>query len=298
MTDNDHNWRGSTSEFDAFIAKYESEAFRDKVCAASGLDRKTVEYRLKAYLVEMRFGYQFVSGHLENRKCRILEVGAGLGLLSIFLSSLGHEVCALQPADDVFALFDTTKKLIWQDVGHDGPTHLEIGAEDLSPQEHGEFDLIFSVNVMEHIAPIKQATAAILSVLADTGKCVNLCPNYTIPYEPHYGLVMVPFSPAASRWLWRRRLDQDPDIWNTLNFIDYFDVRKMARKNRAEVKFQKAVLYDSFVRLGSDAAFSVRHNNTLVGRVYRILKTTRLLALTKYIPVAFSTPMIFTYTKK
>lgn len=278
------------------MSEYDSPNFYQQVCKASDMDDGAVKNLLQIYFSEMRYGYEFVSSRMENRQSRILEVGAGLGLLSLFFASQGHEVVALEPPDSEFDFFETTKKVIWQQANKRASL-VEKGAEDLDPETDGSFDLIFSVNVMEHIEKLHEATSAVLSVMKPGGESMNLCPNYIVPFEPHYNLLLVPFAPKLSRFLWRKQIDANPEVWDTLNFITYFDVRKMARANGATVKFETGLLHDSLTRIAQDDAFAARHGNSIVGKTFRLLKSLRLLAMTKHLPAALSSPMIFTYTK-
>src|SRR5690606_7464751 len=138
-------------------------------------------------------GYRLIVEHLPKRKLRIMEIGAGLGLLSAYLFKLGHDVTAVEPANVAFGMFEATKAQIWKELGSEAPRLVELPAEELSVDGVGQFDFIFSINVMEHIDDLQAATAAILKLLRPGGISVNSCPNYWVPYEPHYGIPMVPF---------------------------------------------------------------------------------------------------------
>ena len=298
MKDASQQLLGSEKEFAEFIAQFGTEAFRADLVRDYDLKRDDVDLNLDTYLAEMLHGYRFLKEHLPEGKLRILEVGAGLGLISIYLHRQGHDVVALEPAALAFGFFDATKKEIWKRLGKDTPRLVEKTAEKLNEEEDGLFDFSFSVNVMEHIADIETATAAIISVLKPDGLSVNSCPNYLVPYEPHYAIPMFPFGPAATRILFAGKIDPDPDTWNSLNFIDWFRVRRMAHSNDASVTFEPSLIYKSFKRLGEDPEFMKRHENGLVGRTYKLLNATGLLYLLKFLPPMLSTPMIFTYRPK
>ncbi|MEM7068935.1 MAG: class I SAM-dependent methyltransferase [Pseudomonadota bacterium] len=262
----------------------------------SKLSPEQIDTALDTYFAEMRFGHQFLAEYLPTGKLRVLEVGAGLGLLSIYLHRLGHDAVALEPAALSFGIFEATKKLIWSKS--DNLPHLvEKFAEQLTPEEDGQFDFIFSINVMEHIADIDRATDAILTCLDKSGICVNSCPNYWVPYEPHYAIPMVPFAPGITKRIYSKKISANQEIWDSLNFISHGKVKRMARRNQVSVSFEPGLIFKSFARLGEDTEFLERHKNGLVGRIYRILTATRLLNGLKLLPTALSTPMIFTYRK-
>lgn len=289
---------GDGTHFESFIQQYDNEEFRNKVCEQSDDSEHANNAALDIYFSEMRFGYQFLKEHLPAGKLRILEVGAGLGILSMYLQKMGHEAVALEPSGLSFGLFGITKDLIWAGEAGNLPKLLDKTAEEIDPDIDGTFDFIFSINVMEHIDDIDTATDAILAALKPDGVCINSCPNYLVPYEPHYAIPMIPFMPGMTRKLFAKRIEKDPDIWETFNFISLPKVRRMASRNDANVTFEKQLIYKSFKRLGDDQEFMARHRDGPVGMIYRFLSATRLLNLLKFIPPALNTPMVFTYSRK
>ena len=164
---------GSEEAFREFLSAFNTKQLRSAILDTGRFSAEEIDNQLAVYFGEMLHGYRFVAEHILPGKLRILEVGAGLGLMSIYLHRLGHEVVALEPAALAFGFFDASKKEIWKAAYPDTPTLSEKTAEELAPEIDGKFDFIFSMNVMEHIADINKATAAILSVLEKDGICVN-----------------------------------------------------------------------------------------------------------------------------
>jgi len=288
---------GSSAEFAIFLGNFDCPEFRTRVQELAP-EEPNLEARLDTYFAEMRFGHAFLCKRLPMGKLRILEMGAGLCLLSIWLHRLGHEVVALEPAASAFGLFEATRKTIWEHCANDVPVLIEQGAETLDLTVHGTFDFIFSINVMEHVADLEAVFRATSAVLRDGGSWLNSCPNYHVPYEPHYALPMVPFSPTLTRRVFSRSINHDPSIWNTLNFINVRTVRRLAHQNDLKPEFEQSVLYSSLTRLGEDHQFLERHQNGLVVKIYRLLTVCRLLNLTRYLPTSLNTPMIFRLRKK
>lgn len=291
---------GNRRKFEDLVKPYESIAFRKNLCIKYGWEISWTNAKLNTYLAEMRYGYDFISNHIPPGKLRILEVGAGLGLLSIYLKSLGHEVVALEPAALSFDFFEATKQEIWSDIKDEQsrPKLVSKLAEELSVEEDGEFDFIFSINVIEHIANVKKATNNMISVLKHDGICVNLCPNYNMPYEPHYSIPLVPGAPQLSRRIFAYKIDQSPDIWQTLNFITYFDVLKMAKSSNVKVHFEKGIFYDTMKRLINDEVFAQRHGRSLTGRMLSLLMRVNALWFIKWLHPMVTSPMVFTYRHK
>ena len=282
----------------SYLARFDTPEFRSRIEAQSDDDPAHIKLLLDTYFAEMLYGYEFATRHMPDRKLRIMEVGAGLGLISAYLASLGHEVVALEPANLAFGIFDITKKTIWEELGDEAPYLEERPAEDIDIDETGDFDFIFSINVLEHIGDLEAATAAMLKVLRPGAISAHLCPNYFVPYEPHYSLTMVPGGfHNLTRRLFAGTIDPNPDAWNSLNFITAARVRKMARANNVDVTFQKGLIHETFLRMGAEEEISRRHGNTIVGRAYRMLKATGLLSLTRHIPATMTSPMAFIYER-
>ena len=288
---------GTEAEFGAFVEQFDTPQFRSVVSERIGSGNREVDTLLDTFFSEMRFGHRFLMPRLPAGRLRILEIGAGLGLLSIWLKRQGHDVVALEPAAHAFGLFEATREEIWRQSGAQPPELLRYGAEELDPARVGHFDFIFSINVMEHVADLEAVFLATSSVLKIGGSWLNSCPNYRVPYEPHYAIPMVPFSPSLTRRVFARTIDTHPGVWETLNFIDVATVRRLARMNGLEAHFEPAVLHSTLDRLSDDPKFMDRHRRGWAGRIYRLLSGLRLVGLTRHLPVDLNTPMIFSLRK-
>src|SRR6185369_16311116 len=98
-------------------------------------------------------------------------------------------------------------------------------AAELDPARDGLFDVIFSINVLEHCQPLPETVLALSKVLAPGGMMIHTCPNYRVPYEPHFRLLLVPFAPRLTARL-IPRLASDP-LWQSLNFVTAGDLRRI-----------------------------------------------------------------------
>ncbi len=168
---------------------------------------------------------------------------------------------------------------------------LDLPAEELNAESHGRFDLIYSVNVMEHIPALEDAMTGMASVLATDGMMVHTCPNYTVPYEPHFGIPLLPFAPRMTQNLLPRL--RESELWQSLNFITAGRVRRQARHLSLVTHFRAGLLYETFRRLDSDPEFLRRQSNPFVLAAFRILRATRALKLLRFLPAGLATPMVF-----
>lgn len=267
-------------------------------CAAAGDgdDREKLEAYLQTYLNEARIGLDLIAPYLDGATPRILEVGSGIGVLTGFLLQEGHDVVGIEPG--AAAGFGFMPRLGAALSGDRPSPVLPIGAEALSPEEHGCFDLIFSVNVVEHIHPLGEAVAALASVLAPGGLMIHLCPNYAFPYEPHLGLPLVPFAPRATRHVAPGPIRRQQRVWDSVNFVTARQIARLARANGLAARFRPGVMAAFLDRLVTDPVFRDRQPGLIAGmtRVPGLVPT--LAALVRLIPPMLATPMVFTLTHR
>jgi len=227
----------------------------------------------------------------------ILEVGAGLCLLSLFLKQQGYSITALEPLAGGFGFFERLKQGILQHKTDIRLPLITTPVEQITPTA-GSFDLIFSNNVVEHILPLPEAMQAMKSVLNENGKMIHGCPNYFVPYEPHFGLPVFSFMPQLTAWIWRKRIASNIDVWQSLNFVTYRQIKKLSKTINCSVRFEPSLTYRSFKRLQDDSEFQQRHEGSFAAKCLRLLDVTGTLKLTRYLPAWASTPMIFSLTHK
>jgi len=235
---------------------------------------------------------------LLDRDMKILEVGAGLCLLSLFLKQEGFNIVACEPMEGGFGFFEKLKNTILLNYSHIGLEVIGKSAQDLSLDADGEFDLIFSNNVIEHIIELEAAMFAMSSVLSGNAKMVHGCPNYVVPYEPHFGLPVIAFLPNLTKSLWPKEIASNLEVWESLNFITYFRLKRIARHQGLSISFKPELTYDAFCRLRNDVLFQERHRHTIVGKVFRLFEMFGVLGLTRFLPAWMSTPMVCFLNKK
>lgn len=221
---------------------------------------------------------------------RILEVGAGLCLTALFLKQQAFKITALEPALGGFGIFEHLRDVLLAHFSDLSLELLPLPAAELNPGRHGTFDLIFSNYVIEHIPDWRTAISSMASLLAHDGRMIHSAPNYTIPYEPHYGTPVFRHIPNLSRRLFLPN-DADLGIWQSLNFITARQIRKFCRDNTLHCRFREALLYHAFMRIEEDPLFKQRHQG-LAAKLGSLLIATGIVKLLRYIPATLATPMI------
>ena len=277
-----------------FLAQLPAEDIAEDIIKRLDSDANidTMVQWLSVYINEARATLRLVEPYLQ-KESRILEVGSGLCILSLFLKSEGYQITAEEPALAGFDHFNLAKEALLLHHQALELTVIDRTASQLSPQQDGCFELIFSNNVLEHVADIEDSFQVLCGMMAENAKMVHLCPNYVFPYEPHLHIPVVKPVKRLSEVLFKKRIIEKQALWQSLNFITYFQIKKFANNAGVQVVFKKALLFEAFNRLGYDPLYNKRHGNSAVGIIYKILNTTKLLALLKFIPPFLVSPMQF-----
>jgi 2-polyprenyl-3-methyl-5-hydroxy-6-metoxy-1,4-benzoquinol methylase len=239
---------------------------------------------------EARFGLDLILPYLDT-SFRILEVGAGMGLLATFLCSKGFNITALEPGLGGFGISTLLKKELGSLKNISHPNFLDIPAQELSCDLHGKFDFIYSINVLEHIPNLDETIIGLTNVLAKHGIMIHACPNYAVPYEPHFGIPLIPFFPKLTPLIFKKC--RNSELWNSLNFVSTFKLKRICTKNNLVINYHREVLYKTFRRLENDSEFRQRQSNHFIKCLFFFLNQTRLINLTRFMPPQYSTLMVF-----
>jgi hypothetical protein len=116
------------------------------------------------------------------------------------------------------------------------------------------------------------------------------CPNYTVPFDSHFNILLVTRSKRVNEWLYRSKIDRYPRVWDELNFIRYIDVLQHLAHSGLDFTFNQAVMRDLVTRLFNDPIFA-RRMPLLVRAIGAGLKHFGLLNALLFIPPRFQTPM-------
>ena len=292
--------QGSNPEFSRAVAALPeikesllSDDFIYPAAAKLGMTSEKLVYLIQMSMEETEHALRILSKYNLKGK-RILEIGSGPGILAAALRRTGFDFTTLEPGGKGIEHNKSLAYLVMERLRVRGP-HLEILAESLDPAVHGFFDFIFSQNVLEHIAKLHACFDAMFSVLAPPGEIVCHCPNYFIPYEPHYRCWLIPFFPRWTRPFLSARPHLDDGVWESLNFITYRDVKKAAKRHGCSVNFDTGLMAAAFERIDSDPAFRQRHG--AFSFVYFLIRKLGLLPLLKRWPGQFGSPMTFRVLK-
>ena len=244
--------------------------------------------RLSTYINESWVALELVEPLLRHG-VRILEIGSGIGFFAGFLSRQGFDVVELEPVGAGFEFIGAARAALALD---EGPEHLDIVVEALDADLHGRFDLIYSLNVLEHVPDWQAALETAAAVLTPDGTMRQSCPNYSFPYEPHFGIPLLPVRPAETARLLPERIT-DSELWRSLNWVTLMGVRQWADENGYSIEFESGRLADALERLSTDAQFANRHSRVL-GVAARTARRIGVFNVLRKMPPSWTSPMIFT----
>lgn len=243
---------------------------------------------------EAAFGYREIQEALEALPdgARVLEIGCGTGVLLAELVRMHPQLsfAGVEPIGSGFSPFAAVLDRI--EASHPGLEIHRGRIEDMQ-EDRGQvpFDLIFSVNVFEHLDDWRRGLDAAMALLAPGGRHVILCPNHALPYESHFNIPLIG-GPGLSRRLFARRIarieaENDAEgLWASLNFIASGELARHCGARGHEIRFDTGIMGRMLARLDADADFAKRQSS--LGGVARLLDRVGIARLFKALPAGAS----------
>jgi len=224
---------------------------------------------------------------------QLIEIGGGIGLTYAYLKTQDYKILSLEPSTPGFDNSYKAGLKILEILQIDSSGWLPYMAEEINKVKN-KADIIFSQNTLEHVNNLNKVFLALKDSLKKDGLIIHTTVNYAIPYDPHFKILLFPFIPKLTQ-IFKPYLTKY-ELWNNLNFITFFSVKKDAHLANLNIDFRKDSLINALIRLDTDEEYGYRHK--LLKSIYNVLKATPLLNLFKIIPIPLQTPLVFTLTKK
>lgn len=217
----------------------------------------------ETYIEEAEFGLRRILPLLADLPAgaRALEVGSGPCIVLAEISERFPRLTiqGIEPMSHGFAFFDEFVNRMRK--ARSG-MNIHLGGYESFPRS-GTWDLIFLVNVFEHLPDWQDFLGFIGRSLAPGGRCLILCPNYGFPYESHFGLPVI-WNKRITGALFRQRIDRFEQmngvegLYHSLNFVRLSQVRKAVREKGLTLDVDTGIVREMIRRLGTDPAFRQR----------------------------------------
>ncbi len=125
---------------------------------------------LKYAVKYSRYQCDFLEAEIKKFKqktIRILDFGAGIGTYSDMLKDLGYTIDCVEKDPDMIKLLKKNHRNVYDDIS----------------KVKGKYDIIFSLNVLEHIKDDKKALVDLKGCLGDKGRIIIFVPAFNIIYN-------------------------------------------------------------------------------------------------------------------
>jgi 2-polyprenyl-6-hydroxyphenyl methylase/3-demethylubiquinone-9 3-methyltransferase len=180
-------------------------------------------YQLKASLNPVRLAYArrklFDELRLEPRGKQALEVGCGGGLVCEEIARLGFEVTGIDPSEPSLAAADLHARSSGLAI------HYEQAWGESLPFSEGSFDVVFCLDVLEHVRDLPQVIREVARVLKPGGVfCYDTLNRTWLSY-----LVAIKIGQEWPRWAF---LPPNLHVWEM--FIKPLELKVLLAKNQLD----------------------------------------------------------------
>lgn len=214
-------------------------------------------------LADVIFGFSEISGILKkNPKINsVLEIGSGSGILlnelKFFFPHVNFK--GIDPNESGYQLY----REIFESLDNREFEIENIQVEKFYTKQN--FDLIFSINVFEHVRDWKKYIDQTSSLLNDNGINIIFAPNYDFPYEPHFVIPII-INKKITKFFFQSRIKKseikdtgnESGLWDGLNLIGKREVEKFLKKNNYPHYFDFSIKNRMLDRIINDKEFKRR----------------------------------------
>ncbi len=212
-----------------------------------------------------------------DKKLNVLEIGCGIGIL---LSTIKEKypnlnVEGIEPYQGGFGRLKIQEKILSSSID---VNYLEF--ENFIPKK--KYDIIYSVNVFEHLSNWELYLKKTHEWLNPKGINIILCPNYSFPYESHFKIPIIGNKKLTYR-IFKKKIkkfekkNKSLGLWNSLNFVKMRSVKNYCLNNKLKFKYCNRIFDDVINRIDQDQDFKKRQK--FVGICAKYLKKIGIIKL-------------------
>ena len=246
---------------------------------------------LRTYISEAKFFKNIVAPDVANliSGSYVIEVGSGIGLLSLHLASLGFEVTAFEPQSSGFNQMNAMRSFISENWKPSAP-QVEFREASLNQTTQLEklADYIFAINVIEHVHNFEELITHAVKAKTPEATMRIVCPNYSIPYEPHFNIPII-FTKRITKFIFGHKIHNSkiPDsdeFWGDLSWPTQKKLKRILKSKGWNVEFSRDATHEYLNRAFSDSDFIVRKGR-IIGSLFKLISV--LVKIVRFVPLAY-----------
>jgi len=247
--------------------------------------------KIRTYIGEADFYFSILKPDFQAIKkgSAVVEIGSGTGLLSMYIASLGYKVYSFEPQSSGFTDMLRTKQLLIECWESDFPVVNFINDyySESYFQENEVIDYFLAVNVIEHIPNYGGLIQSVKKKMNINSTFRIICPNYLIPYEPHFDIPIF-FNKKSTLFLLRNKILNfdlsDPlEFWDDLSWPTPPKVKKAVIDSGMSVAFSRQTTKSYLERPVMDDSFKQRKNK-LTFQVIKLISKA-LIPVLSFVPL-------------
>lgn len=281
-------------KLETFILEFPVEHLAKSAANELGSDESVLRKKIETNLNETRIALDLTENKIQPSQ-KILEFGGGSCIFYTFLKLNGFNVYVIEPDIEGFSenAYLRSKLFDYYLISEDKTFESSTQCLEFSNKNKIKFDLIFSLNVLEHVSELSKTFKHLKLLLTREGEMWHIAPNYNFPYEPHLGIPLFFRTTILFMRIFGRTIDKNIDVWNSLNFLTYQALEQLSDKNDLNIRFYREGIYNACKRFSNDQTFRQRHDSYLMRMVMFLLNTLRFRVLFKLLPLKYDSPMKF-----
>ena len=207
------------------------------------------------------FGFSEISDILKNDSeiRSVLEIGSGAGILLNELKKAFPNIdfSGVDPNESGFhrykEVYESLKK----------KEFIIENSQIEKFETTKKFDLVFSINVFEHVRDWKKYIEQTNKLLNKNGKNIILAPNYDFPYEPHFVIPII-INKKITKFFFKNKIKRSEiktneiGLWEGLYFLGKKEVERYLTTNNYSYYFDFEIKQRMFNRIIQDKEFKRR----------------------------------------
>ena len=247
--------------------------------------------KIKTYIGEADFYFSILKPDFQAIKkgSTVVEIGSGTGLLSMYLASLGHKIYSFEPQSSGFTDMLKMKELIqtcWENEIPDVKFINDYYSETYL-LENEKVEYFLAINVIEHIPDYANLIHSVKEKMNRDSIFRIICPNYLIPYEPHFDIPIF-FNKKSTLKLLRGKvlssnIPNPLEFWEDLSWPTPSKLKRAIKNSEMSSAFSRQTTKSYLERPFTDNSFKERKNKTTFAVIKLISKV--LIPAVSFVPL-------------